>query len=64
MPPLTAADACISDLPGVARHPLVPGPDVLLRDDDGAVLLARARTEETLDEVRDQLPGDRLNAYR
>jgi hypothetical protein len=37
---------------------------VLLREDDGAVLLARAGTEEALDEVRDQLPGDWLNDYR
>jgi hypothetical protein len=40
------------------------GPDVLLRDDDRMVLLARARTEEALDQVRDQLPGGWLNDYR
>jgi len=40
------------------------GPDVVLRDDDRTCLLARARTEEALDQVRDQLPGDWLNDYR
>lgn len=40
------------------------GPDALLRDDERMVLMARARTEEALDQVRDQLPGDWLNDYR
>ncbi|MFE1873004.1 SMI1/KNR4 family protein [Streptomyces sp. NPDC059496] len=37
------------------------GQDVLLRDDDGMAILARGRTEEDLDRIRDQIPGDWLN---
>ncbi|MEU1417977.1 hypothetical protein AB0919_43730 [Streptomyces sp. NPDC046994] len=40
------------------------GQDVLLRDDDGAAILARGRTAEDLDRVRDLMPGDWLNDYR
>ncbi|RAY11053.1 SMI1/KNR4 family protein [Actinomadura craniellae] len=40
------------------------GPGVLLREDDRAVLYARGRTPEALDEVRDQIAGDWLNDYR
>lgn len=40
------------------------GHDVLLRDDDGMALLARARTEAALDALRDLLPGDWLNDFR
>ncbi|MFM9633231.1 MULTISPECIES: SMI1/KNR4 family protein [Streptomyces] len=40
------------------------GQDVLLRDDDGTAVLARARTLEDLDRVRDLIPGDWLNDYR
>ena len=40
------------------------GQDVLLRDDDGAAILARGRTAEDLDRVRDLIPGDWLNDYR
>ncbi|WP_409474683.1 SMI1/KNR4 family protein [Streptomyces sp. HC307] len=39
------------------------GQDVLLRDDGGAIL-ARGRTAEDLDRVRDLIPGDWLNDYR
>lgn len=39
------------------------GTDVLLRDDEGMVLLARARTEEALDDMRGLVPGDWLNGY-
>lgn len=39
------------------------GTDVLLRDDEGEVLLARARTKEALDRLRDLIPGDWLNDY-
>ncbi|MGW2562950.1 SMI1/KNR4 family protein [Streptomyces sp. NPDC001514] len=35
--------------------------DVLLRDDAGAWLMARGRTEEALDRVRDRMDGDWLN---
>ncbi|WP_351229414.1 SMI1/KNR4 family protein [Streptomyces sp. NPDC002133] len=35
--------------------------DVLLRDDAGAWLMARGRTEEALDRVRDLMDGDWLN---
>lgn len=38
-----------------------PGPDVVLRDDDGMCLLVRDRAEEALDAARDRLPGGRLN---
>ncbi|MDQ1042338.1 hypothetical protein QFZ76_000574 [Streptomyces sp. V4I2] len=37
------------------------GQDVLLRDDDGAAVLARGRTAEDLDRVRALIPGDWLN---
>ncbi|MFD8827156.1 SMI1/KNR4 family protein [Streptomyces sp. NPDC059605] len=40
------------------------GPDALLRDDDGAALYARGRTEEALDGIRDLIPGDWLNDFR
>ncbi|WP_371680998.1 SMI1/KNR4 family protein [Streptomyces sp. NBC_01276] len=40
------------------------GQDVLLRDDDGAAVLARGRTSEDLDRVRDLIPGDWLNDCR
>ncbi|MFI5828563.1 SMI1/KNR4 family protein [Streptomyces sp. NPDC051578] len=40
------------------------GQDVLLRDDDGMAILARGRTAEDLDRVRDLIPGDWLNDYR
>ncbi|MFJ8085632.1 SMI1/KNR4 family protein [Streptomyces sp. NPDC096205] len=40
------------------------GHDVLLRDDDGAAVLARGRTAEDLDRVRDLIPGDWLNDCR
>lgn len=40
------------------------GQDVLLRDDDGAAILARGRTAEDLDRVRVLIPGDWLNDYR
>ncbi|MER7550356.1 SMI1/KNR4 family protein [Streptomyces anulatus] len=39
------------------------GQDVLLRD-DGTAVLARGRTPEDLDRVRDRIPGDWLNDYR
>ncbi|MFV2120313.1 SMI1/KNR4 family protein [Streptomyces sp. Act-28] len=38
--------------------------DVLLRDDAGAAVLARGRTTEDLDRVRDLVPGDWLNDPR
>lgn len=38
------------------------GADVLLREDDGAVLLVRTRTVPALDELRAAVPGDWLNA--
>ncbi|WP_460110891.1 SMI1/KNR4 family protein [Streptomyces sp. YKOK-J1] len=37
------------------------GQGVLLRDDDGAAVLARGRTAEDLDRLRDLMPGDWLN---
>ncbi|MGW7256401.1 SMI1/KNR4 family protein [Streptomyces sp. NPDC054834] len=40
------------------------GQDVLLRDDDGMAILARGRTAEDLDRVRDLIPGEWLNDYR
>ncbi|MGW0885668.1 SMI1/KNR4 family protein [Streptomyces sp. NPDC002671] len=40
------------------------GRDVLLRDDDGAAILARGRTAEDLDRVRELIPGDWLNDIR
>ncbi|WP_030196308.1 SMI1/KNR4 family protein [Streptomyces sp. NRRL S-87] len=40
------------------------GQGVLLRDDDGMAILARGRTAEDLDRVRDLIPGDWLNDYR
>lgn len=40
------------------------GQDVLLRDDDGAAVLARGRTAEDLDRMRDLIPGDWLNDCR
>ncbi|MEU9376547.1 SMI1/KNR4 family protein [Streptomyces sp. NPDC048255] len=39
------------------------GQDALLRD-DGMAVLARGRTAEDLDRVRDLIPGDWLNDYR
>ncbi|MEU6817889.1 SMI1/KNR4 family protein [Streptomyces sp. NPDC046860] len=39
------------------------GQDALLRD-DGMAILARGRTAEDLDRVRDLIPGDWLNDYR
>lgn len=40
------------------------GRDVLLREDDGAAVLARGRTPQDLDRVRDLIPGDWLNDCR
>ncbi|MFF5932082.1 SMI1/KNR4 family protein [Streptomyces sp. NPDC012508] len=40
------------------------GRDALLRDDDGTAVLARGRTVEAMDRVRDLIPGDWLNDYR
>lgn len=40
------------------------GQDVLLRDDDGAAILARGRTAEDLERVRDLIPGEWLNDCR
>lgn len=40
------------------------GQDVLLRDDGGGAVLARGRTAEDLDRVRDLIPGDWINDYR
>ncbi|MET9950502.1 hypothetical protein ABZ135_02995 [Streptomyces sp. NPDC006339] len=40
------------------------GQDVLLRDDDGTAVLARGRTAEALDRLRDLIPGDWLNDCR
>ncbi|MFF4398755.1 SMI1/KNR4 family protein [Streptomyces sp. NPDC001480] len=40
------------------------GQDVLLRDDDGMAVLARGRTVEDLDRVRDLIPGEWLNDCR
>lgn len=40
------------------------GTDVILREEDRTWLWARARTEEALDRVRDDLPGDWLNDPR
>lgn len=40
------------------------GQDVLVRDDDGAAILARGRTAEAIDLVRDLIPGDWLNDSR
>jgi len=40
------------------------GQDVLLRDDDGMAILARGRTAEDLDRVRDLIRGEWLNEYR
>ncbi|MFF0431730.1 SMI1/KNR4 family protein [Streptomyces sp. NPDC004327] len=40
------------------------GQDVLVRDDDGAAILARGRTREAIDRVRDLIPGDWLNDCR
>ncbi|WP_236244694.1 SMI1/KNR4 family protein [Streptomyces sp. CC210A] len=40
------------------------GQDVLVRDDDGAAILARGRTAEAIDRVRDLIPGDWLNDHR
>ncbi|MFD5573601.1 SMI1/KNR4 family protein [Streptomyces cadmiisoli] len=39
------------------------GQDVLLRDDDGAAILARGRTAGDLDRIRDLIPGDWLHDY-
>ncbi|WP_372350898.1 SMI1/KNR4 family protein [Streptomyces sp. KL116D] len=39
------------------------GQDVLLRDDDGAAVLARGRTADNLDRIRALIPGDWLNDY-
>ncbi|MCX4444979.1 SMI1/KNR4 family protein [Streptomyces sp. NBC_01789] len=40
------------------------GQDVLVRDDDGAAILARGRMPEAMDRVRDVIPGDWLNDCR
>jgi hypothetical protein len=40
------------------------GHDVLLRDDDGGAVLARGRTAEDLERVRDLIPGDWLDDHR
>ncbi|WNI20456.1 SMI1/KNR4 family protein [Streptomyces sp. ITFR-16] len=40
------------------------GRDVLLRDDDGAAVLARGRSAQDLDRMRDLIPGDWLNDSR
>ncbi|MFB7037583.1 MULTISPECIES: SMI1/KNR4 family protein [unclassified Streptomyces] len=40
------------------------GRDVIVRDDDGAAVLARGRTAEAVDRVRDLIPGDWLNDCR
>ncbi|MFF2775599.1 SMI1/KNR4 family protein [Streptomyces sp. NPDC058052] len=40
------------------------GRDVLLRDDDGAAVLARGRTAADLDRLRDLIPGDWLHDPR
>ncbi|MEU8763931.1 SMI1/KNR4 family protein [Streptomyces sp. NPDC048659] len=40
------------------------GQDALLRDDAGAALFARGRTAESLDRVRDLIPGDWINDCR
>ncbi|MFD0019812.1 SMI1/KNR4 family protein [Streptomyces sp. NPDC058382] len=40
------------------------GRDVLLRDDDGACLLARGRTQSALDGIRELIPGDWMNDFR
>ncbi|MFE3627513.1 SMI1/KNR4 family protein [Streptomyces goshikiensis] len=40
------------------------GQDVLLRNDGGLAVLARGRTTEDLDRVRDLIPGDWLNDCR
>ncbi|WP_330455080.1 MULTISPECIES: SMI1/KNR4 family protein [unclassified Streptomyces] len=40
------------------------GQDVLVRDDDDAAILARGRTPEAIDRVRDVIPGDWLNDCR
>lgn len=37
------------------------GPDVLLRDDERAVLWVRARANEALDQARNMIPGEWLN---
>lgn len=40
------------------------GQDVILREDDGAAVLARGRTAEDLDRLRDLIPGDWLHDCR
>ncbi|MET8743261.1 SMI1/KNR4 family protein [Streptomyces sp. NPDC004728] len=40
------------------------GDDVLVRDDGGMVVLARGRTEEGINRIRDLVPGDWLNDPR
>ncbi|MGW1847527.1 SMI1/KNR4 family protein [Streptomyces sp. NPDC001966] len=40
------------------------GDDVLVRDDGGMVVLARGRTEEGINGIRDLIPGDWLNDPR
>lgn len=40
------------------------GPMPCLRDDEGEVLCARARTEAALDGVRNEFPGEWLNDYQ
>ncbi|MEV5600695.1 SMI1/KNR4 family protein [Streptomyces sp. NPDC052299] len=53
--------ACpLGDEEGAARWFL--GQDVLLRD-DGMTILARGRTPEDLDRLRELIPGDWLNSY-
>lgn len=39
------------------------GPDALLRLDGGVTLLARGRTQEALDRVREWIPGEWLNGW-
>lgn len=38
--------------------------DVILREDDGEVILARGRTAAGLDRVRELIPGDWLNDFQ
>jgi hypothetical protein len=52
----------LCDAPPGARW--FTGPDVILREDDRTWLSVRARTEETLNAIRDELPGDWINDDR
>jgi hypothetical protein len=49
----------LCDAPPGARW--FTGPDVILREDDRTWLSVRARTEETLNRIRHELPGDWIN---